>query len=30
MNLTFDIETTGLPPKNSKWETDFMDFPYLV
>lgn len=30
MNITFDIETTGLPLKGSNWDTDFMLFPYLV
>ena len=26
----FDSETTGLPPKNAKYETDFMEFPYIL
>lgn len=30
MNITLDTETTGLPPKNSKWETDYNRFPYIV
>ena len=25
-----DIETTGLPPKNANWETDFLQFPHIV
>lgn len=28
--LTIDIETTGLPPKNADYKTDFMQFPYIV
>ena len=28
--LYFDTETTGLPPKNSNYETDFLDFPRIV
>ena len=28
--LFFDTETTGLPPKNSKWDEDFNEFPYLA
>lgn len=27
--LFFDTETTGLPPKNAKWDEDFNEFPYL-
>lgn len=27
--LFFDTETTGLPPKNAKWDEDFAEFPYL-
>lgn len=30
MNVTFDVETTGLPLKGTNWDTDFMSFPYLV
>ena len=26
----FDSETTGLPPKNANYETDYMQFPYLL
>lgn len=28
--LVFDAETTGLPPKDAKYETDFMRFPHIV
>lgn len=28
--LFFDIETTGLPPKNSDWKVDFMRFPHIA
>lgn len=28
--ITLDIETTGLPPKNANYETDYMLFPYIV
>lgn len=28
--LFFDTETTGLPPKNAKWDEDFNEFPYLA
>lgn len=28
--LFFDVETTGLPPKGAKWETDFAQFPDIV
>lgn len=28
--LTFDVETTGLPPKGAEYEFDFMSFPYIV
>ena len=28
--LIIDLETTGLPPKNANYETDFMQFPYIV
>ena len=28
--LTLDIETTGLPPKAARYETDFMNFPYII
>lgn len=28
--LYFDTETTGLPPKNSNYETDFLQFPRIV
>lgn len=28
--LFFDTETTGLPTKGAKYETDYMDFPYIV
>lgn len=28
--VVFDIETTGLPPKNADYKTQFMDFPYIV
>ena len=27
--LFFDTETTGLPPKNARWDEDFKEFPYL-
>ena len=30
MNVIFDTETTGIPPKGSHWETDFNQFPYIV
>ena len=30
MNLFFDTETTGLPPKNAKWSVDYMSFPHIV
>ena len=30
MNVIFDTETTGIPPKGSHWEKDFMQFPYIV
>jgi len=30
MNITFDIETTGLVPKGLHWKTDYMQFPYIV
>jgi DNA polymerase-3 subunit alpha len=29
-HLIFDIETTGLVPKGLNWETDYMQFPYIV
>lgn len=25
-----DLETTGLPPKNASYETDFEEFPYIL
>jgi DNA polymerase III epsilon subunit-like protein len=28
--LFFDVETTGLPPKGAKYDTDYIDFPYIV
>lgn len=28
--LTFDCETTGLPPKGAKWGVDFAEFPNIV
>lgn len=28
--LTFDCETTGLPPKGAKWDVDFAEFPNIV
>lgn len=28
--LIFDTETTGLPPKGAKYDTDFMQFPRVV
>lgn len=28
--LFFDVETTGLPPKNANYETDFKVFPHIV
>lgn len=28
--LFFDVETTGLPEKGAKWETDFEKFPDIV
>jgi DNA polymerase-3 subunit alpha len=30
MNLYFDTETTGLPPKGANYETDFLHFPHIV
>lgn len=30
MNVIFDTETTGLPPKGGNWETHFNQFPYIV
>ena len=30
MNITFDIETTGLIPKGLNWKTDYMGFPHIV
>jgi len=30
MNIIFDTETTGLIPKGMNWETNYMQFPYLV
>ena len=27
--LYFDTETTGLPPKDAKWETDYEQFPHI-
>lgn len=30
MNVTFDIETTGLVPKGLNWKTGYMEFPYIV
>ena len=30
MDITFDIETTGLPPKGVDWETAYNDFPHIV
>ncbi len=31
MKITiFDAETTGLPPKNGNYETDFLNFPYIL
>jgi DNA polymerase III alpha subunit (gram-positive type) len=30
MILFFDTETTGLPPKDSNWETSFNNFPHIV
>lgn len=29
-HLFLDCETTGLPPKNADWRTDFKQFPFLV
>ena len=28
--LFLDTETTGIPDRSAHWETDFMDFPYIV
>lgn len=28
--LSFDAETTGLPPKGANWEDDFKEFPHIV
>ena len=28
--LVFDCETTGLPPKGAKYQTDFLQFPRIV
>lgn len=28
--LTFDCETTGLPPKGARWDVDFAEFPNIV
>lgn len=28
--LFFDTETTGLPPKNANWRTDYRMFPFIV
>lgn len=28
--LIFDSETTGLPPKGAKYETDYLQFPHIV
>ena len=30
MNVIFDTETTGLPPKGGNWKTHFNEFPYIV
>ena len=30
MNIAFDIETTGLPPKGADWEIGYKDFPHIV
>lgn len=30
MNVIFDTETTGIPPKGTHWEKDFMQFPHIV
>ncbi len=30
MNIYFDTETTGLPPKGAKWDTNYNNFPYIV
>lgn len=30
MNVIFDTETTGIPPKGMHWEKDFNQFPYIV
>lgn len=30
MNVIFDTETTGLPPKGGHWEKDFLYFPHIV
>ena len=29
-NLFFDIETTGLPPKDAKYDVNFNEFPHIV
>lgn len=28
--LFFDSETTGVPPRNADWETEFEEFPHIV
>lgn len=28
--LFFDTETTGIPDRAAKWDTDFMDYPHVV
>jgi DNA polymerase III epsilon subunit-like protein len=28
--LIFDVETTGLPPRNAKYDTDYNSFPHIV
>ena len=28
--LFFDTETTGIPDRSAKWETDFKDYPHVV
>lgn len=28
--LFFDTETTGVPPKNAKWDLDYKDYPHVV
>lgn len=30
MDIVFDIETTGLPPRDADWETDYAEFPHIV